>query len=311
LGWYGTEGLTVRIVPLTWGDVITALSSGSIDVAIYNFNSFQAPYENASKGSRKPVFYCPLYLFKGQAIMVHGNSGFKPYEEDTSVPAPERARRIVVVAAQLRGRSIAVTEGTELEQIVLQAIEKANLKRSDVKLIHASPEDSLAAFLAGSVDAFAAGLTERVEARRHGAVELLTTSDVAMPVVDGLITTEEFASAHRELLDKLCVLWFRTIQYMNQDLVQNSSTILDYLKSTASTRYAPEEYKVAWTFNVFPPNARSAKELFSNSTSPYYWKVSWDANNSFLLREKKITVTVPYSAYLGDETLSRLAQGNE
>src|SRR3954452_5494893 len=43
-GWYKDEGLNIELVPLAWGDVIAALSSGSIDVAIYNFNSFLAPY---------------------------------------------------------------------------------------------------------------------------------------------------------------------------------------------------------------------------------------------------------------------------
>src|SRR5690349_4136044 len=44
-GWYKEEGLNVELVPLAWGDVVTALSSGSIDVAIYNLNSFLAPYQ--------------------------------------------------------------------------------------------------------------------------------------------------------------------------------------------------------------------------------------------------------------------------
>ena len=174
---------------MAWGEVITALSGGAIDVAIYNFNSFLAPYENASKRSPKPVFYAPLYIFKGQAIMVHGDSKFEMIDSAVARSDQSYKEKVARIARQLKGKRIAVTKGTELEQIVIEALKKANLKESDAEIIHASPEDSLAAFLAKDIDAVAVGLTERVEARRHGAKELLTTSDVIRPVIDGIVTT--------------------------------------------------------------------------------------------------------------------------
>ena len=286
LGWYRKNGINFKLVPLAWGDVVTALSSGSIDVAIYNFNSFQAPYENAAKGSRKPIFYCPTYVFKGQAIMVHANSEFRPFEDIEGDSVEQRERRLAETASQLRGKRVAITEGTELEQIVV----------------------ALAAFLAKDVDAFAAGLTERTEARRHGAVELLVTSDVMLPVIDGIITTEDFALKERAILDKLVRIWFQTIRFMEEDLTANSQYILRYLAKAASTRYSPEEYRIAWTFNVFPKNIVEANNLFSQTSSPYYWRKKWDKNNAFLQKENKISYPVPYEAYWGDKVLSHLNQ---
>jgi ABC-type nitrate/sulfonate/bicarbonate transport system substrate-binding protein len=307
LGWYREQSLNVELVPVAWGDVMTALSGGAIDVAIYNFNSFQAPYENVVKGSIKPVFYCPVFLFKGQAIMVQGDRGLQVFGDASGQTEEIRNQRLVDVVRQLKGKRIAVTEGTELEQIVLAALQKANLSTQDVTLIHASPEDSLAAFLSRNVDAFAAGLTERVEARRRGAIELLTTADVMLPVVDGIITTEAFAGQHKDVLDKLVRTWFRTIKFMDEDLNKNSNHIRAYLAKSASTRYSPEEYAVAWTFDVFPRDAHEANELFNHPASRGYWKTAWDANNKFLLEQGKITSPVPSAAYWGEDVLRRLS----
>lgn len=308
-GWYREEGLEIEFVPLAWGDVMTALSSGAIDAAIYNFNSFLAPYENAAKLSPKPVYYAPLYLFKAQAIMVHGNRGFETLAPVTPLSQSGRpASDVARVAAQLKGKRIALTKATELEQIVVEALKRADLAESDVEIIHASIEDSLAAFLAKDVDAFAAGLTERVEARRHGAVELLTAADVIMPVIDGLVTTDAFAAKNPEALDKLVRIWFRTIRYIKEDVKTNSQEVRDYLRTAASTRYSPEEYAMAWTFSVYPDHAAEADAFFNTKDAPFFWKTAWDGINGFLLEEKKASAPAPYSAYLGEETLGRLAK---
>jgi NitT/TauT family transport system substrate-binding protein len=162
LGWYRDAGISAQMVAATWGDVVTGISSGAIDVAVYNFNSFQAPYENAANGPRKPVFYCPLFLFKGQAIMIKAGSSMVPFKDVPGEDAATRDRRVADAARQLKGKRVAVTVGTELDQIVITALQKAGLgSKKDVTLINASPEDSLAAFLSGNVDAFAAGLTDR------------------------------------------------------------------------------------------------------------------------------------------------------
>jgi NitT/TauT family transport system substrate-binding protein len=304
-GWYREDGITVELVPLEWGDAITALSSGSIDVVIYNLNSFLAPYENAAKKSPKPIFYAPLYLFKGQAIMVHAQAGFQTFVPATG--SGDASSEVARIAAQLKGKRIALTKGTELEQIVLAALEKAGLKESEVTIIHASPADSLAGFLANDVDAFAAGLTERTEARRRGAVELLTQADVMLPVIDGLVTTEEFAAKNRDMLDKLVLNWFKTVRYIGEDIPKNSEEIREYLRTTASTRYSPDEYAIAWTFNVFPANAQEADNLFNKKGSIANWKTSWDYISKFLMDQKKISAVPPYQAYVGETTLARLA----
>lgn len=307
LGWYAKDGIKVELVPLSWDQVMPALRSGAIDVAIYNMNSFLPAYANAAQsGQRRPLFYAPLYVFHGQAIMVHGNAGFQTLAAGAVGTSKPDAAMVAAVARQLKGKRIAVTRGTELEQIVLAALSAAGLTEQDVTIIHASPEDSLAAFLSGNVDAFAGGLTERVEARRRGGKELLTQSDVMSPVTDGLITTEEFAKAHPDALDKLVLSWFRTIRYVGADVPRNSAEIRDYLRTAASTRYSPEEYQIAWSFEFFPKTPSEAKAVFGDPTSRYYWKASWNEVGRFIVEHGGAKEIPPLIAYRGDQVLDRL-----
>lgn len=307
LGWYSNAKIDVQFVPVAWGDVVLSLSGGTIDACVYTINAFEPPYESAAQGAVKPVFYAPIYVFNGTAIMVHGKAGLKPLGDLASIPPAQRDASIKSAAAQLRGKRIAVTKGTEYEQIVVTALQRAGLNPDkDVTLIHSSVDDALSAFLSGNIDAFGAGLTERVEARRRGGVELLTAGDLGQPSINGIVTTEKFASEHRETLDEIVRLWFRTIQFMETDLKGNSRYVLDYLAGKASTRYTPDQYVVAWSFDVFPKNEMEAWNLFENESSPYYWQNTWKQTNDFLLAQKQIKTPVPTAAYLGTSVLSRL-----
>jgi ABC-type nitrate/sulfonate/bicarbonate transport system substrate-binding protein len=296
--WYGDEKLLVDSVPLGWGEVPLALASNSIDVAVYNFNSLLAPWNEVAAGGKPLVFYAPFYVFKGNAIMVRNNAGYK-----TSVDAKSKEELISVIR-QLQGKRIAVTAGTEFEQIVLEALRLAGMRAGqDATIINARPEDALAAFISSDIDAFSAGLTERVEAKKRGGVELIVGSDVSLPVIDGLVTTEAFARTFPNQLDTLVRTWFRTIQYVDIDVANRSAIVRQYLTERGSTKYSPEEYAIAWTFGVFPRTADEAAKAFNEPTSKYYWKPVWSGINEFLLKEGKIRAAVPDRWYWGEKTL--------
>lgn len=205
---------------------------------------------------------------------------------------------------QLRGKRIGVTEGTTFEQTVLDALRVAGMDpKKDVKLVHARPEDNVAAFLSGDLDAFSAGLTERVQAKRYGATELLIGQDVSLPAIDGIIVSRDFAEQHSKEMQKLLDLWFETIRYMDADVGARSSTVRDYLKGKASVDYSAAEYTVAWTFQYFPATRQIAKESFLTPGNLYFWKPIWDSNSDALVSQKKISERVPESYFGGQKTL--------
>jgi hypothetical protein len=198
-----------------------------------------------------------------------------------------------------------VTEGTDFEQLVLAALQAAAMKPGqDVIIINARPADSLAAFIAGSVDAFSAGLTERINAKEHGAVELILGPDITPAPIDGLVTTRQYAQTHERELNELGALFFQTVRFMEDNIRGNSVYVRDYMRGRASINYTADQYAIAWTFQEFPHSASVAYSYFQDSGGRYYWKPIWDELNTYLIQQKKIGSAVPYSEYFGERSLS-------
>lgn len=305
MGWYARENLMVQFVNVGWSDVPLGMASGSVDVALYNFDSFMSSWPALREAGKELVFYAPMYVWNGAAIMVKGDGALKPVGDLTGLSAAQRAERIKASIDQLKGKKIALTRGTTFEQTVLDALRVGGLSPKDVEIINARPEDALAAFLSGGVDAFSAGLTERIQAQRHGAVPLVVGTDVSLPVIDGLITTRDFANGHDEELQKLVDLFFESVRYVAVDPAGRSKVLRDYLRGKASVDYSPEEYAIAWTFQHFSSSREEAVSDFLHPDSRYYWKPIWQANSKFLVDEQKIKEPIPLTAFLGEETLPK------
>ena len=305
-GWYKEEGLDVEIRVLPWGEVMNSLAAGAVDVAIQNFNSFQAPYHNINERGGDVIFYYPFYVFKGAAIMIRKDGPIKSLEFYLKEYPNSREKAIEETVKQLKGKTVITTKGTEMEQIVLSAIDKAGLKpNQDVKIIHALPDDGLNAFLGGAGDAYSGGLTERTKAKKEGAIEMVESADLAPPVIDGIVTTRKFANSHEKELSKLINLWFKTIRFMEDDLDNRSIIVIDYLGKVGSVKYTVDEYKYTWFYmEVYPKYPEEAKKLFLDENSNFYWKRSWDSNNEFLTKDRKIPAPVPYDAFWGNKVQS-------
>ncbi len=308
LGWYKEDGIQIDLVPTPWDDVATDLADGSIDVSVVDINSFLSSYPNPAESEKAPIFYCPFFVFEGRAIMVHGESELGPLLGEKGEPKADEAKRVAEIARRLRGKKIGFPKGTDLERMVHAALKVAGLNpEKDVELVPASPRDSLAAFMEGDLDAFAAGPSERIEARlKSDAAELPLPANLMTPVIDGLVTTERFAKKNQEALDKLVRIWFRTVRFVESDFENHTRYILQYLDKSDGTRYSAPEYKIAWSFDVFLRDPSSANDVFNEKTSPFFWRTAWDAGNESLPASRRITDPVPHSAYWGEEVLRRV-----
>jgi ABC-type nitrate/sulfonate/bicarbonate transport system substrate-binding protein len=173
-----------------------------------------------------------------------------------------------------------------------------------VKLVYARPEDNLSAFLSGYLDAFSAGLTERIQARKHGGTELVIGPNITLPAIDGLVVRRDFAEQHPKEMQELIDFWFKTIQYMKTDVAGHSTDVRDYLRGKASVDYAADEYAIAWTFQHFPDSRMAAQSDFLTPGKVYYWKKIWTENSQDLIQQKKISAPVPESLFWGESTLA-------
>jgi ABC-type nitrate/sulfonate/bicarbonate transport system substrate-binding protein len=303
-GWYAQEGLDVEIKILPWGEVMSALASGAIDVALQNFNSFEATAPNINQGGGDVIYYAPFYVFKGAAIMVRPGE-FATFQEMKS-QLVDSDEALVKTVQQLKGKTIFLTKGTEMEEIVTKAIEKAGLSSSDVTIIHAQPEDSLAAFLQGEGDGFSAGVTEHLKAHKEiGAVPLVTAGDLGIVVIDGLVTRKSFAEAHPEALQKLKNLWFQSISYIDRNFDDGAGIVIQELNENGSYTFDMNDYRYTWEYTqFFPKTEEEAHQSFLDEQSPFYWQKTWDAINSFLLSQNSIPYANPLDWFWGKETLT-------
>ena len=303
LGWYEQDGFRAEFVDVGWSDVPLGLASGSFDVVLYTFDSVQPSWPALQAGGKDMIFYAPLYVFNGAAIMVHGNAGYQTLPSLQGLTQAEVEQRTKEIIGQLRGKKIGITEGTTAEQVVREALAKGGLTDKDVQLIHARYEDNLAAFLAGRLDAFVGGVTERIKARQAGAVELITGSAVSVPVIDGWVTTKSFAEKNPKIMQSLVDNFFRTVRYMDEDVRGRANLATDYLKGKASVDYTPDEYAYSLTFQYFPKTREEAIKTFLDLNSPYYWRRIWEYNNNFFIKTGKITQPVPFGVFWGESAL--------
>ncbi|MFF1739133.1 ABC transporter substrate-binding protein [Streptomyces mirabilis] len=94
------------------------------------------PVFAAGAGSKVSVVAAWHGTSKGEAILVPKNSSLRKPEE-------------------LKGRSIAVAQGSSAHFQLIASLKEAGLKLSDVKVKYLQPADALAAFTGGKVDAWA------------------------------------------------------------------------------------------------------------------------------------------------------------
>ena len=113
--------------------LLEAVNAGAVDVGMVG--NTPPIFAAAAKGRFKMV-QAVTYTGKGDAILVPKGSALKS-------------------VADLKGKKVAVAEGSSANYNLLAQLEKAGLKYQDVEVQNLQPADALAAFSSGSLDAWA------------------------------------------------------------------------------------------------------------------------------------------------------------
>lgn len=158
------DGLDYRINWSTFTSgppLLEAVNAGAVDVgAVGN----TPPVFAASARSKVVVVGASHDSPAGEAVLVKKDSPFKD-------------------AADLKGRSVAVSQGSSAHYQLLASLKKAGLTPKDVKLNHLQPADALAAFARGQVDAWAVWDPYTSQALDQADARVLTSGE---GVVNGL-----------------------------------------------------------------------------------------------------------------------------
>ncbi|WP_263143576.1 aliphatic sulfonate ABC transporter substrate-binding protein [Pseudomonas sp. RIT-PI-AD] len=104
--------------------------------------------------------------------------------------------------ADLKGKKIAATKGTDPYLFTLRALKQAGLSKNDVELVHLQHPDGRVALERGDVDAWA-GLDPHLAASQLQAGSRLLYRNLAFNSYGVVSTTEAFASRYPQTIEKV------------------------------------------------------------------------------------------------------------
>ncbi|MFD4370416.1 glycine betaine ABC transporter substrate-binding protein [Streptomyces sp. NPDC058486] len=163
------------------GDVNTAVIAGAVDLGLLGSSP-------VTKGLSAPLD------IPYKVLWIHDLIG----DNEALV-----ARKGIGSVAALKGRKVAAPFGSTAHYSLLAALDAAGLGATDVSLVDLQPQDALAAWQRGDIDAAYVWTPSLTELRRTGKV-LVTSREIAergKPTADLGVVTDAFAARHPEVVD--------------------------------------------------------------------------------------------------------------
>ncbi len=289
-GWYEEEGLDVEFVVLGWTEVQEALAAGDVDVAINNISSVIATHERFPQF----VYYYGFNIFtQGAALMARPE--YRSVEEfEAEGMSHEEAVRAAI--QQLKGRTVITTSNTDMEQAVVGAASRNGIDyTTELNIVDLNPDEGLAAFLTGEGDFYLGGIPQRTRATEEGMKPIVAGPDLAPPPVNGIVTTEDYASANQDALLKLLHVWFRIVNHVENNTDEGAQIILDTLNEQTGANMTVEGFKSFWqNYEHYPLSPEQVQRDILDPSGYAYWKRRWDDCNWYF-HDVRGTINEPVS----------------
>jgi NitT/TauT family transport system substrate-binding protein len=175
----------------SYTDSLTALSTGNLDA---NSQTLNDTLSSVSGGAKQTV------------VLVNDNST----GNDQII-----ARSGIASVADLKGKTVAVEQGTVDHYLLLLALRMAGLSESDIQLKPLLTDAAAAAFLAGQVDAVGAFAPFTTTALGLAGSKPITTSgDFPGAIPDHLVFASDFVADHPEQVQAVVQTWYDTLAWI-------------------------------------------------------------------------------------------------
>jgi NitT/TauT family transport system substrate-binding protein len=183
-------------------DSLLALETGALDA---NSQTLNDTLISISSGAKQTI------------VLVNDNS-----TGNDKVIAREGIKSI----ADLKGRKIAVEQGTADHYLLLLALRQAGLGQQDVVLQPQSTEAATTAFAAGQVDAVSASAPLTTKAlQRPGSHAIATSAEFPGAIPNHLVVRPALIQEHPEAIQALVNTWFDTLRWI-KDNKENATAIM-------------------------------------------------------------------------------------
>ncbi len=124
------------------------------------------------------------------------------------------AREGITSVADLKGKKIAVAQGTVDHYLLLLALAQAGLGQQDVTLEPQSNEAAAAAFVAGQVDAVSVTAPSTTKAlQRQGSHAIATSAEFPGAIPNHLVVRTKLIEEHPDEVQALVNTWFDTLRW--------------------------------------------------------------------------------------------------
>lgn len=169
------QGIKVRWIEFPAGpQMLEGLNVGSIDLA--------------ATGDAPPAF---AQAAKADLIYL-GHSPASPKTEAIVVPRDSPLKAV----ADLKGKRIALNKGSDVNYLLVSALEQAGLSYKDVTPVYLPPSDARAAFQRGSVDAWVIWDPYYAEVETHANARLLKDAEGLVPHYTFYLASRHFAETY-------------------------------------------------------------------------------------------------------------------
>lgn len=194
-GLFAKNGLNVELKYFeSYTDSLNALATGAIDANSQTLNDTLA---SVSGGAQQKI------------VLVNDNS-----TGNDKIIAAEGINSV----ADLRGKKVAVEQGTVDHYLLLLALAEAKLTEKDIELVPLATDAAAAAFAAGQVDAVGAFAPfTSVALERPGSRTIANSAEFPGAIPDHLVFTAEFVKDHPAEVQALVNTWFETVKWIRDN----------------------------------------------------------------------------------------------
>lgn len=142
-------------------------------------------------------------------------------------------RKGINTVADLKGKTVAVAEGTASNTFLIKTLESNGLQMSDVKLVKVSDGiEAAKLFKAGTTDAAVVWTPDDGDclAAQAGSKVLVSTKVAAYVIADGLLAKKTFIDENSEKLTKFLEAWLVANGELNTDPAKRDQASADFAK---------------------------------------------------------------------------------
>lgn len=220
------QGINVNWIGFTAGpQMLEGLNVGSIDLA--------------ATGDAPPV----VAQAAGTPLVYLAHSPANPLSEAIVVPQNSAIKTV----ADLKGKRVALNKGSDVNYLLIAALNKAGLSYQDITPVYLAPGDARAAFQTGSVDAWAIWDPYLAEVETDAHARQITNANGLVPHYTFFLASRKFADTYPQTAQKLIAEIKDTSSWANTHQ-EESATILS--KSTGLGKNIWEKTLARETFGA-------------------------------------------------------------